>query len=62
MLNQPTGPKGAGQRPGLPPDTRKNGAPGWASGLKNMYDSVVNEPLPDSFEDLLKKLDESKDD
>ncbi|HKX78478.1 MAG TPA: NepR family anti-sigma factor [Novosphingobium sp.] len=46
----------------MPPDTRKSGAPGWAKGLKNMYDSVVNEPLPDSFEDLLKKLDESKDD
>ena len=35
------------------------GQPGWARGLRNLYDSVVEEPLPDSFEDLLKKLDQS---
>ena len=29
----------------------------WASGLKQLYDSVVEEPLPDSFKDLLAKLD-----
>ena len=34
-------------------------APGWASGLRRLYDSVVDEPLPDSFDDLLKKLDEA---
>lgn len=33
-------------------------SPGWAAGLRKLYDSVVQEPLPDSFEDLLKKLDE----
>jgi hypothetical protein len=31
--------------------------PGWASGLRQLYDSVVDEPLPDSFNDLLSKLD-----
>lgn len=36
---------------------RKN-SPEWAKGLKQFYDSVVDEPLPDSFEDLLRKLDD----
>jgi hypothetical protein len=31
--------------------------PGWANGLRQLYDSVVDEPLPDSFKDLLSKLD-----
>ena len=31
--------------------------PEWAAGLKRLYDSVVEEPIPDSFKDLLKKLD-----
>ena len=29
----------------------------WTNGLKKLYDSVVDEPLPDSFRDLLSKLD-----
>jgi hypothetical protein len=33
--------------------------PEWSNGLRQLYDSVVNEPLPDSFADLLSKLDES---
>ena len=32
--------------------------PQWADSLRNMYDSVVDEPIPDSFKDLLAKLDE----
>ena len=37
----------------------KNGEnPGWAQGLRQLYDSVVEEPLPDSFKDLLAKLDD----
>lgn len=39
----------------------KAGDPEWASGLKRLYDSVVDEPLPDSFKDLLSKLDDSGD-
>ncbi len=31
--------------------------PQWANGLRRLYDSVVDEPLPDSFKDLLAKLD-----
>lgn len=34
------------------------GKPGWANGLRQLYDSVVDEPLPDSFKDLLSKLDD----
>ena len=33
--------------------------PGWAEGLRKLYDNVVAEPLPDHFEALLKKLDQS---
>jgi hypothetical protein len=31
--------------------------PEWADGLKQLYDSVVEEDLPDSFKDLLDRLD-----
>ena len=34
--------------------------PGWTSGLRQLYDQVVEEDLPDSFHDLLARLDESK--
>lgn len=34
--------------------------PDWANGLRRLYDSVVEEDLPDSFKDLLSQLD-SKD-
>lgn len=30
--------------------------PEWAAGLKRLYDSVVEEPLPDTFKDLLSRL------
>lgn len=33
--------------------------PDWADGLKRLYDSVVEEPLPDSLMDLLSKLDDA---
>ena len=29
----------------------------WGDGLKKLYDSVVDEPLPDSFQDLLDRLE-----
>ena len=32
-------------------------APEWADGLKQLYDSVVEEALPDNFKDLLDRLD-----
>lgn len=31
--------------------------PEWAAGLKQLYNSVVEEDLPDSFKDLLDQLD-----
>ena len=34
--------------------------PDWALGLRRLYDSVVEEDLPDTFNDLLSQLD-SKD-
>ncbi|HEY7808507.1 MAG TPA: NepR family anti-sigma factor [Croceibacterium sp.] len=40
-----------------PRDTAKARDPEWAAGLKRLYDAVVEEPLPDSFKDLLNKLD-----
>jgi hypothetical protein len=33
-------------------------APEWAAGLKQLYDAVVEEDLPDNFRDLLAQLDE----
>lgn len=65
VLTQPKGPGDPGKFPGLPPEVRPGasggGEPGWAGGLRKLYNSVVKEPLPDSFKDLLKKLDDSED-
>ncbi|MEE4152849.1 MAG: NepR family anti-sigma factor [Erythrobacter sp.] len=35
----------------------KRGKPEWAGGLRQLYDSIVDEPLPDTFHDLLARLD-----
>ena len=32
----------------------------WATGLKRLYDSVLEEPMPDSFKNLLSKLDDDQ--
>lgn len=37
--------------------SRKDSSPEWASGLRQLYDSVLDEPLPDNFKDLISKLD-----
>ena len=37
----------------------KRTKPEWADGLRQLYDSVLHEPLPDSFADLLSKLDDN---
>ena len=47
-------PKGGGKASG-----RKGHEPDWAAGLKQLYDSVVDEPLPDTFKNLLARLDEN---
>ena len=31
--------------------------PEWATGLRQLYDSVVDEDIPDQFKDLLSQLD-----
>lgn len=45
-------------RPANPREAKKP-RPEWADGLRQLYDSVLNEPLPDTFADLISKLDES---
>lgn len=40
------------------PPLKDGREPEWANGLRQLYDSVVDEPLPDSFNDLLDKLDD----
>jgi hypothetical protein len=47
-----------GRKPGTPksgPDSEKT--PEWTQSLRQLYDSVVDEPLPESFKNLLEKLD-----
>ncbi|HUQ13995.1 MAG TPA: NepR family anti-sigma factor [Novosphingobium sp.] len=39
----------------------RQATPDWASGLRRLYDSVVEEPLPDSFAKLLDDLDGADD-
>ncbi len=34
--------------------------PDWADGLKQFYDSVVDEPLPDELSELLARFDEDE--
>lgn len=58
-LSQPKGPFEPDRKRGNPPRTREGDEPGWADGLRQLYNSVLKEPLPDSFDDLLKKLDRS---
>jgi len=49
-----------GRKVRMKPAGNKEGRePGWASGLKKLYDSVVDEPLPDTFKDLLSRLDDA---
>ena len=52
-----------GSKGGTPPVSgapeRPKHRPEWADGLRKLYDSVVEEPLPDSFRDLLDKLDKN---
>lgn len=48
----------ASDRKPPPPSSGSPRAPEWADGLKQLYDSVVEEDLPDSFKTLLARLDE----
>ena len=46
------------QPPDQPHQSSASPKPDWADGLRQLYDSVVDEPLPDTFKDLLERLDE----
>ena len=48
-------------RPPAKPVGDKSKDPEWTSSLKRLYDSVVDEPLPDSFKNLLSQLDAGGD-
>jgi Anti-sigma factor NepR len=57
-----TGKHGSGGKPPRSTMRPATKSPEWADGLRKLYDSVVEEPLPDSFDDLLKKLDQANHD
>ena len=50
------------QSPDRSEDASRAPQPDWADGLRQLYDSVVDEPLPDTFKDLLERLDEDSSD
>lgn len=48
------------KEPSKPTEKMDVNSPDWSDGLRKLYDSVVDEPLPDAFKDLLSKLDDSQ--
>lgn len=56
--------KGNDNKPGTDPasktGTGRDKEPQWATGLKQLYNSVVEEPLPDDLAKLLSQLDTGK--
>lgn len=42
------------------PAVHRNDDPAWANGLRDFYSSVVAEPLPDAFADLMRQLEEAE--
>ena len=51
-------PQDTSMTPGQQTSSRQRSQqPEWANGLRRLYNSVVDEPLPDSFADLIAKLD-----
>ena len=57
VLNPTRGKDDRKRKRGSSSASGKTSEPGWADGLRQLYNSVLEEPLPDSFDDLLKKLD-----
>jgi len=55
--NDMTSNHGQGGNQGGGEDGARRRPPEWADGLKQLYDSVVEEALPDSFKDLIDRLD-----
>ena len=39
--------------------TSNPASPPWADGLKRIYSSVLEEPVPEAFEKLLEQLDKA---
>lgn len=56
MSAEDTSAGGKGGRKVLPRSGSEK--PDWSNGLRKLYDSVLDEPLPDTFKDLLSKLDD----
>lgn len=57
--NRNAGAVNARPKPGSKPASKSQGElPGWTNGLRQLYDQVVDEDLPDSFRDLLARLDD----
>ena len=59
--------RGSGGKPGLGAGHPSKAAakqqgqlPGWTNGLRQLYDQVVDEDLPDTFRDLLARLDDPR--
>ena len=48
----------SGEGAGKPAPKPHADKPDWSNGLRQLYDSVLDEELPDSFKDLLSKLDD----
>lgn len=59
-LSQPPGMDDRKRKAALASKTLGGNEPGWADGLRQLYNSVVHEPLPETFDDLLKKLDQAQ--
>ena len=50
----------AGAGHGSKSAAKQSQMPGWTNGLRQLYDQVVDEDLPDSFRDLLARLDDPR--
>jgi hypothetical protein len=44
------------------PQCAERAGKGWSQGLRQLYDAVVREPLPESFNQLLRQLDQARHD
>ncbi len=54
---KPPRPAEAPRKKGREQGSERN--PEWTQGLRQLYNSVVEEPLPGNFKDLLDKLDKT---
>ena len=50
-----------GEKPNASNANLQKNEPGWANGLRDFYSSIVAEPLPDSFDDLLRQLEAAEE-